>query len=111
PRSAIHASQGVTVNATTIDIAMATGTLSAIGRMYGPIMPVMNIIGRNETTAASVASTIGGRTSFTARRTAASGGSARMRRWRKTFSTSTIGSSTTSPSERISANSVTRLIV
>ena len=74
-------------------------------------MPVMNSMGRKETMTANVASRIGGRTSFTAVRTACSGGSARMRRCRKMFSTSTMGSSTTSPSERISANSVTRLMV
>ena len=37
------------MNATTIDMYIATGTLSAIGRMYGPIIPVISIIGRNDT--------------------------------------------------------------
>ena len=50
-----YASHGVIVNATTIDISMATGTFSAIGAMYGPIMPVMKNIGRKLTITASVA--------------------------------------------------------
>ncbi len=45
----------MTVNATTIDMNMATGTFRAIGCMYGPIMPVMNNIGRNETITTRVA--------------------------------------------------------
>ena len=55
-----------------MDISMATGTLKAIGAIYGPIMPVIRVKGRNETMTASVASRIGGRTSFTAVRTASS---------------------------------------
>ena len=53
-------------------------------------------------TTAAVASRIGGRTSFTARRTAARVAPAPRFRWRWMFSTSTIGSSTTRPRARIS---------
>jgi hypothetical protein len=70
------------MNATAIDITMATGTFSAIGRMYGPIIPVIRYIGRNDTITARVASRIGGRTSLTAARTASSGGSFRILRCR-----------------------------
>ncbi len=48
---------------------------------------------------ASVATMTGGRTSFTAARTASSGGFLRARKWRWMFSTSTIGSSQTRPSD------------
>jgi hypothetical protein len=101
----------VIVNATTIDISIATGTLSAIGPMYGPIMPVMKNIGRNETITASVAVISGGRISATASRTICRVARPRSAKCRVMFSTSTIGSSTSRPSDRISANSVTRLIV
>ncbi len=100
----------MTVNATTIDMNMATGTFSAIGCMYGPIMPVMNSMGRNDTITTRVATMMGGRTSFTAVSTAFLGGSFFSPKWRKMFSTSTIGSSTTSPRARMRANRVTRLI-
>ena len=49
------------VNATSIDITMVTGTFRAIGRMYGPIMPVMKKSGRNEAMTAKVAEMSGGR--------------------------------------------------
>jgi hypothetical protein len=90
---------------------MATGTLSAIGRMYGPIMPVMKNIGRKEMITARVATITGGRTSLTAASTDSSGERRRSAKWRWMFSTSTIGSSHTSPSTSTSAKSVTRLIV
>ena len=54
------------MNATSIDISIATGTFSAIGAMYGPIMPVMKNIGRKLTMTASVALISGGRISATA---------------------------------------------
>jgi len=87
------------------------GTLNAIGAMYGPIIPVMKNIGRNDTITVKVARIVGGRTSSTAVNVASSGDSRRSLKWRKMFSTSTMGSSTSKPSDRISANSVTRLIV
>ena len=99
------------MNATTIDMSIVTGTFSAIGRMYGPIMPVMKNIGRKLTMTASVAVISGGRISATASRTIRRVAFLRRAKCRAMFSTSTIGSSTSSPSDRISANSVTRLIV
>ena len=99
------------MNATTIDMSMATGTFSAIGAMYGPIMPVMKNIGRKLTITASVAVISGGRISATASSTICRVARPRSSKCRAMFSTSTIGSSTSRPSERIKANSVTRLIV
>ncbi|OQC53451.1 MAG: hypothetical protein BWX54_02406 [Verrucomicrobia bacterium ADurb.Bin018] len=90
---------------------MVSGTLRAMGAMYGPIMPVMKNIGMNETMIESVASKIGGMTSSMARDTARSRGYFFMERNREIFSTPTIGLSTSSPRARISAKSVTRLIV
>ncbi len=55
------------MKATSRLMSIAIGTFSAIGAMYGPIMPVMKNIGTNEMMTASVARMIGGRTSFTAR--------------------------------------------
>ena len=72
--------QGVAVKATSNDTSMATGTLNAIGAMYGPIMPVMKNIGRKETMTAKVAKMVGGRTSSMAVRAASSGGS--WRSWK-----------------------------
>ena len=43
-----YVAQGVIANATPSDASIATGTLSGIGRMYGPIIPVTNSIGRND---------------------------------------------------------------
>ena len=99
------------MKATTIDISIATGTFSAIGAMYGPIMPVMKNIGRKLTITASVALISGGRISATASSTIARVAWPRIAKCRAMFSTSTIGSSTSRPSERIRANRVTRLIV
>ena len=90
---------------------MVTGTLSAIGRMYGPIMPVMKNIGRKLTITASVAVISGGRISATASKTIRRVAFFRNEKCRTIFSTSTMGSSTRSPNDRINANKVTRLIV
>ena len=49
------------------DASIATGTLSGIGRMYGPIIPVTNSIGRNDRITVSVASAVGLPISLTAR--------------------------------------------
>ena len=65
-RSSLLDNHGVTVSATTVDMSTAIGTLSAMGRMYGPIMPVMKNIGVNATMIASVESTMGGMISFIA---------------------------------------------
>ena len=72
----------MTVKATTSDISIATGTLNAIGAMYGPIMPVMKNIGRKETMTVKVARMVGGRTSLTAVSVASSGGSLAQLKWR-----------------------------
>ncbi len=98
------------MNATASETSIATGTLNGIGRMYGPIMPRTKKSGRKDTITASVARITGGRTSSTARSVAWRGASLPSDRWRWMFSTSTIGSSTSRPSDRISAKSVTRLI-
>ncbi len=103
--------QGVMVNATTMDMIMATGTFSAMGRIYGPIIPVMKNIGRNETMTASVAVISGGRISATASSTISRVARPCSAKCRAIFSTSTIGSSTSRPNDSISAKSVTRLIV
>jgi len=62
------------VKAMTRDISIATGTFMAMGLMYGPIMPVMKNIGRNEAITARVARIVGGRTSSTASKVASRGG-------------------------------------
>ena len=74
-------------------------------------MPEMNDIGMNAAMIASVVSRIGGNTSLIAREAASKREYRPVRRYRSMFSTPTIGSSTSRPSARISANSVTRLIV
>ena len=100
-RSTWYAIQGVIVKATTIDMSIVTGTFSAIGRMYGPIMPVMKNIGRKLTITASVAVISGGRISATASSTIRRVAFLRRAKCRAMFSTSTIGSSTNRPSDRI----------
>ena len=50
------ANQGVIKNATIVDTVTVSGTLSAIGAMYGPIIPVMNANGRKLTMIAFSAS-------------------------------------------------------
>ena len=75
-----YASHGVIVKLTTMLMIMVTGTFSAIGRMYGPIMPVMKNIGTNERMTAMVAAISGGRTSLTASSTI--GRLALRRRWK-----------------------------
>ena len=99
------------VKATSIDISIVTGTFSAIGRMYGPIIPVMKNIGRKLTITAKVAVISGGRISDTASSTMRRVAFLRSAKWREIFSTSTMGSSTKSPSDRIKAKSVTRFMV
>ena len=66
------------VKATSRLMSIATGTFSAMGAMYGPIIPVMKNIGTKEMITARVARMIGGRTSLTALITACMGGSLRM---------------------------------
>ena len=86
------------------------GTLNAIGAMYGPIMPVINASGINATIMVNVDINSATRISLMA---------STMRcflsplwvKKRLMLSIPVIGSSTNKPKERISANSVTRLIV
>ena len=110
-RSATIDAHGVIRNATIVDMVTVRGTFSAMGAIYGPIMPVMKTSGRKLTMMASVERINAGRTSLMASRTDFRGPNFRSRKNRSTFSTSVIGSSTKRPSERISANIVTRLIV
>ncbi len=98
------------VKLTRSDINIDTGTLSAIGRIYGPIIPVIKDIGKKAIITARVATIIGGRTSLTANKTDSLGGRSFSLKCRYIFSTSTIGSSHTNPSVRIKANNVTLLI-
>lgn len=77
-----YAAQGVTVNATTSDVSIATGTMNAIGPMYSPIIPVMKNIGRNATITVNVARIVGGRISSTAMSVASFGGCPRNLKWR-----------------------------
>ncbi|OQA39906.1 MAG: hypothetical protein BWY52_03008 [Chloroflexi bacterium ADurb.Bin325] len=109
--SSLLESHGVIASATSSELSIVSGTLSAIGAMYGPIIPLMKNIGMNDTMIESVASRIGGMTSSIASATACSRGYFFIERYREMFSTPTIGLSTSRPSARISANSVTRLIV
>ena len=74
-------------------------------------MPVMKNSGMNDAMIESVASRMGGMTSSMARATACRRGYFFIERKREMFSTPTMGLSTRSPSARISAKSVTRLIV
>ncbi len=90
---------------------MATGTFRAMGAMYGPIMPVMKNMGTKEMITAKVARMMGGLTSLTAWSTAMKGSCSLMAKCLWMFSTSTMGSSTTRPRDRIRAKSVTRLMV
>ena len=105
-------SHGVTVTATKNENSIAIEALAGIGLMYGPIMPLTNIIGSSAATMVSVATMVGLPTSATAS-TAASAGLRlpSIPQCRAMFSTITIASSTRMPIEKMSANRLTRLIV
>jgi len=107
----LKAIQGTTVRAANVEKVMVKGTLAAMGAMYGPIMPVMKNMGRKETMMASVDMRTGGNTSRTAASVAHRGWAGLDRMWRWMLSMLVMGSSTTMPRERISANRVTRLMV
>ena len=112
--SARRAIQGVMTKATVMDRSMATDAPTGMGRMYGPIRPPTKAMGMIAAITVNVASTSGARTSLTAstmtrvRFLAPVSGRAR---WRTMFSTSTIGSSTRMPIQKIRAKSVTRFNV
>ena len=110
-RTAAH---GVTTKATTSEKTIAADAPIGIGRMYGPIRPPTNAIGRMAATTASVARIVGLPTSSTARSATAISpldSPVRRRACRTMFSTTTIASSTRMPMEKIRANSVMRLSV
>ena len=80
--------------------------------MYGPIMPLTNIIGSSAATMVSVATMVGLPTSATASIAASAGlRFPSMPQWRAMFSTTTIASSTRMPIEKMRAKRLTRLIV
>ena len=110
-RTAAH---GVTMKATSSENSIAALAPIGIGRMYGPISPPTNAIGRIAATTANVARMVGLPTSLTAStatRTAWRPRFAGIRQWRTMFSTTTMASSTRMPIEKISAKSVIRLSV
>ncbi len=102
------------MKATTSEKIIAAEAPTGIGRMYGPIRPPTNAIGRIAATTVKVARIVGLPTSSTARRaTAASPPLPRpsSRACRTRFSTTTMASSTRMPIEKISAKSVMRFSV
>ena len=102
------------MNATSSEKTMAALAPIGMGRMYGPISPPTNAIGRIAATTASVARMVGLPTSSTASMATSNGGRSRlagMRQWRTMFSTTTMASSTRMPMEKISAKSVMRFSV
>ena len=66
-RKSRYVAQGVIAKAMPKEAIIATGTLIGIGRMYGPIIPVTNSIGRNDSMTVSVARAVGLPISRTAR--------------------------------------------
>ena len=113
--AAAVADHGDTMNATTSENSIAADAPTGIGRMYGPISPRTNAIGRIAAITVNVARIVGLPTSSTASTAMRAEAGARdvhgMRKWRTMFSTTTIASSTRMPMEKISANSVTRFSV
>jgi hypothetical protein len=108
------AAQGVTMNATTSENIIAAEAPTGMGRMYGPISPPTNAIGRMAATTVRVARMVGLPTSSTARSATAAkppGSRGVSRACRTTFSTTTMASSTRMPIEKMSAKSVMRLRV
>ena len=102
------------MNATSSENTMAALAPMGIGRMYGPIRPPTNAIGRMAATTVRVARIVGFPTSSTASMATSCGGRpwlAGMRQCRTMFSTTTMASSTRMPMEKISANSVMRFRV
>ncbi len=108
--AAVH---GVTTKATTSENIMAAVAPTGIGRMYGPMRPPTNAMGRIAATTVSVARIVGLPTSSTARTAMAEKGRSlpARRACRTMFSTTTIASSTRMPIEKISANRVIRFSV
>ena len=98
------------MKATASDASIATDAPTGIGRMYGPMSPLTNAIGRMAAMTVNVARIVGFPTSSTPSTAARSGSCPPFAiRCRYTFSTTTIASSTRIPIEKMRANSVIRL--
>ena len=92
------------------EMVTAPASVSANSRKSEPVRPPWNAIGAYTAASVMVMEMIGP-TSSRAPFSAASTGFNPSRRWRSTFSTTTMASSTTSPTESTMASSVSRLMV
>ena len=100
------ASDGVTVNDTNSDVSVATVTTKPNSRKNRPTEPGRNEIGRNTTTSTSVMTIAATPISSRPLIAAADGPSPRWK-WRSTFSSTTIESSTRIPMISVIASSET----
>src|SRR5262249_13406407 len=110
-RTAAH---GVTMNAIAREKNIAVAAPIGIGRMYGPINPPTDAMGRTAAMTANVARIVGLPTSLTPSTPICARGRswlARRWKWRTMFSSTTIASSTRMPMEKIRAKSVMRFRV
>ena len=82
PRSSRYARYGVTTNATASEASIAADAPIGIGRMYGPMSPETNAMGRIAAITANVARMVGLPTSSTASTAATSGVRSPIRRCR-----------------------------
>src|SRR6266545_4313581 len=103
-----YASTGITVSETKSDASSATVTVTPKDENSCPTSPDTNAIGRNTATVVSVEDVTAPATSRTPLMTASRFGSP-YPRWRLMFSSTTIESSTTRPTEMVSAPRVSRL--
>ena len=101
---------GDRVRATTPETMTAPASVKANSRKSAPVRPPWKPIGAYTAASVIVMAMIGPRSSRAAL-IAASNGFSPSWRWRSTFSTMTMASSTTRPTERTIASSVSRLIV
>ena len=101
---------GDSVRATTPDTMTAPASVNANSRKSAPVRPPWIPIGAYTAASVIVIAMIGP-TSSRAALIAASNGLSPSCRWRSTFSTMTIASSTTRPTDSTMASSVSRLIV
>ena len=109
-RSSFEAIIGDSVRATTPEMMTAPASVNANSRKSAPVRPPWMPIGRY-TAASVIVMAMIGPTSSRAALTAAGKGFSPSWMCRSTFSTMTIASSTTRPTERTIASSVSRLIV
>jgi len=108
------AAHGVIVKAIASENSIAAVDPIGMGRMYGPIKPPTNAMGRIAAITAQVARIVGLPTSATASSATCPSGlrpAPGRRTWRTMFSTTTMASSTRMPIEKISAKSVIRFRV